>query len=584
MDQPRSSSDELAELVELARKAPGRIAERLASTSLRGQAALALSLGAEDRLEFLLHAPQPLRLVRSLPDAELYMTVREVGPTDALPLIALASAEQLHHVIDLEGWRGDRFDGERAGAWVALMLEAGEPALRRFLRNADEELIALLAQRWFKVRQIEPEGHGHELHVLGQTETGDDGGLVAPDGAHTMSPTIPEHAPAIRRIAQMLYVEQPELFRRALWTAVVELPSELEEQALHWRQSRLEEHGYPPWDEAIGVYSPPDRHPAPPPTFESESAAPRAVLRLLPAGDRLAGAIARLPDGSQGRVLHEILSVANRLLVADAADTGDPATHRESLRNAAGYVTIGLAARGSDADEDARSRLETTSVIQLFRAGYARAVELQDEARDLTRNGWAAAHPRALELLEPRARALLHGLLEPRPLYLEPDGTARPFRTLAEIEECRVSLRSAALIGRLMVDRLGLDVGRVVDDCTAAGTDPPRFSAFLSTLLAWHAVRSELRGDALPGDVVADFLREIASRRSAPADAPRLAMEALVSRMAESFTLSSDETDLLRGFGSAAVERLVEECAGLDPGVPVDPRYVTCLLLNTEEP
>jgi len=574
MDQPRSSSPELAELVELARRAPGRIAERLASTSLRRQAALALSLGAAERLELLLHAPQPLRLVRSLPDAELYLTVREVGPTDALPLVALASAEQLHHVIDLEGWRGDRFDGDRAGAWVALMLEAGEPAVRRFLQNADEELLALLAQRWFKVRQIEPEGHGHEIHVLAQTEMGDEDGLVSPDGGHTMSPTIDEHAPAIQRIAQLFFLEQPERYRRALWTAVIELPSELEERALHWRQSRLEEHGFPPWDEAMGVYSPPDKRPAPPATFEPDTAAPRALLRLLPAGDPLAAAVAGLPDGMQGRVLHEMLSVANRLLVADAADTGDPATHRETLRNAAGYVTIGLAGR---------SRLETTSVIQLFRAGYARAVEVQAEARALTRDGWAAMHPRALELLEPRAQVLVRGLLEARPLYLEPGGKARPFRTVSELEESRVALRTAALIGRLMVDRLGLDVGRVLDDCATVGSDPPRFSAFLSTLLAWHAVRSELRGDALPGDVAADFLREIASSRSAPPDAPRLAMEALVARMADSFALSSDELDLLRGFGDATVERLVEECAGLDPGVPIDPRYVTCLLLKTEE-
>ena len=52
-----------------------------------------------------------------------------------------------------------------------------------------------------------------------------------------------------------------------MWMAQWELPSELEEQALHWRQSRLEEHGFPDWEEALSVYAPPEgvqSHPRPP--------------------------------------------------------------------------------------------------------------------------------------------------------------------------------------------------------------------------------------------------------------------------------------------------------------------------------
>ena len=37
-------------------------------------------------------------------------------------------------------------------------------------------------------------------------------------------------------------------------SALFELPSEVEETALHWRASRLEEHGYPTWDEALSIY------------------------------------------------------------------------------------------------------------------------------------------------------------------------------------------------------------------------------------------------------------------------------------------------------------------------------------------
>ena len=117
--------------------------QRAGTRDVREQAELALRLPPRERLTLLLHAPRPMRLVRSLPDADLYLTVREIGPADAMPLMKLASASQILHLLDLESWRRDRFDGDRSGAWVALLLEADESALRRFLRTADDEHLAL---------------------------------------------------------------------------------------------------------------------------------------------------------------------------------------------------------------------------------------------------------------------------------------------------------------------------------------------------------------------------------------------------------------------------------------------------------
>jgi hypothetical protein len=82
--------------------------------------------------------------VRALPDGEVYLTVREVGPLDAMPLLALASASQLVHILDLESWRGDRFDADRSGAWVALFAEAGEQHLRLLLQRPEEWALSMV--------------------------------------------------------------------------------------------------------------------------------------------------------------------------------------------------------------------------------------------------------------------------------------------------------------------------------------------------------------------------------------------------------------------------------------------------------
>ena len=137
LPEPTSLSIErlAAELDELARHAPSRLAQRVAEMTVQQQAELALRLEPRQRMELLLHAPKPMRLVRALPDFDWYVTVREIGPADSLALIRLAAREQILHLFDLEAWRHDRFDGDRAGAWLAVLLESGEPALRRFLQH-----------------------------------------------------------------------------------------------------------------------------------------------------------------------------------------------------------------------------------------------------------------------------------------------------------------------------------------------------------------------------------------------------------------------------------------------------------------
>jgi len=576
------------ELRALAQRSPDELTERVAGLSIREQAELALRLPPQQRLELLLHAPRPLRLVRALPDADLYLTVREVGPDDALPVLALASVSQLVHLLDLESWRGDRFDADRAGAWIAMLLESGEPALRRFLRNADDEFLALLLHKWVRVEQIEyedsPEKHGH-----GQGDAGTDEGAMTPDGYHRYSPSIPEHVAAIHRMLQVFYLDQRERYDRLIWASMWELSSDLEEQALHWRQSRLEEHGFPDWDEALSVYAPPkgvSSQPRPPsPTDPDGLEASRGFLVALPPESLLLSSMDSLSGERRERVLFEFLSVANRILIADGEDTGDPLSHRAAMCKAAGFIGIALSTRGADRPDEAAEVLAEVATIDLFREGFAGAVELQRRARHLTSAGWAQGHARALELLDPPIRGRVEGLLERRPMFFEYEdgetGHLREFRSAAELEQARVAVEMTEVLGRLLIEHMGLELERVLE-ATPEAADTHRFSTLLTTLLAWHATRAEVRGDPLPADVVADFLRTVASRRTAAPEAPERALQNLLGDLRETYGLSVRESSVIEGYGRYCLERLGEECGGLDPGVPVDPRTVGCLLVTNE--
>jgi len=566
--------DRLSDLLDLARRAPEELGARIERLTLAEKVELALRAPPARRLELLLHARRPRDVVRALPDAELYLTVREIGPADAMPLLALASTEQLLHMLDLESWRADRFDAERAGAWIALVLEADERAVGRLLGALDDEVLALLVHRWMRIVPIERDAA--DVGGTGISESGDERGHVTPDGHYRFSPSIHEHAPAIRRILQILFVEHPERYGRVLWQSLWELSAELEEQGLQWRQSRLEEHGYPSGEEALALYAPPTGKKKVDAPALPAGGAPVAVLRAGRARGVPAPAVDALAGDVRDRVLFEFVALANRVLVANAGDAGDPAAHRAAIETAAGYVTIALETRDAPTPARAASVLAEVSTIELFREGYARAAELGARARALVRSGWAKVHARALDLLDSPIRECVEGLLEPRP------GTARKasFASLAEIEEARASLAMAEVVGRCLIDGAGFDANRLL----RTGVDLPpqgyRLSTALLTLLAWHATRQTMSSESVPVDVAADFVRTIASRRTSGPEAGQRALDRLVQRLAQDQRLEPREIAVLQAFGRFCLERLADECGDLDPGVPLDPRGVACLLLE----
>jgi hypothetical protein len=569
-----------AELDELARRAPARLAERVAEMTVRQQAELALRLKPQQRLELLLHAPKPMRLVRALPDFDWYVTVREIGPADALALIRLAAPDQILHLFDLEAWRQDRFDGDRAGAWLAVLLESGEPTLSRFLRHADDQLLALLLKHWLHITPLEYED-GAEVHGHGLGDAGTAEGGTAPDGQHSFSPTIPEHAQAAHRILQIFYVDHPQRYERAVLDSLWELPAELEEQGLKWRLSRLEEHGFPTWEDALDVYAAPGTPIAssgvPVPTDRDGLVASRRALMPAWSHAALVAATDRLDGEQRERVLHETVTVANRLLVADGADAGEPEHHRAALGKAAAYLGIALERRGVSEPEAIASVLGEHAVVELFREGWSQAVRLQQRAIDLISGGWGIDHPNPLRAIDPPLDERLRALTDKRPRYVEVSednlsGQPREFQNRAEIEETGVAIEMAQQMGDLLFGQLGWSTG--------PEDDPHRLSTLFLTTLARHAVEGSWTTAPLSQGLVADFLRTVGSRRTAAPESAARALEKLVRALTETFQLESRDVSITLSFGRFALERLAGECGALDPGVPPDPRFVSCLILE----
>jgi hypothetical protein len=201
----------------------------------------------------------------------------------------------------------------------------------------------------------------------------------------------------------------------------------------------------------------------------------------------------------------------------------------------------------------------------------------------MLQEGWGQRHPKAETLLDAPLRSRVRGLTAARPLYvaLSEDGADDPrdFRSLAELEETRITLELCETLGLTLLTRRGVAAATLLDESLRPFEDIPRFSTLLLTALTWHTVRAQLRIDRLPEDVVSDFLRTTASRRTADPGAPARAMARLVEAMAAESVLARRPIATLRAFGTTCLDRLAADCANLDPGTPATPRVVGCLRL-----
>ena len=212
-----------------------------------------VQLEAKERQEFLLSAKNGVAIVRALSSETLLYTLKEIGLHDAVGLLTMAAPEQVRDMLDLDCWRKDRLDDERLTNWLMLLDESGSSKLAEWILHADIELLVFLIQRHFEVVRkvdIEEEPDFDESKYF----TFDDQYLLRFRG---------ESEPILYLLLEQLRTLDYRRYLHALENSLFELESGLEEQAFRWRAARLEDRGYPIYEEAQALFRfiPPDSIP-----------------------------------------------------------------------------------------------------------------------------------------------------------------------------------------------------------------------------------------------------------------------------------------------------------------------------------
>jgi hypothetical protein len=181
-----------------------------------------------------------------------------------------------------------------------------------------------------------------------------------------------------------LFQEDYWLYFRLLQSVLHEQQTELEEWALRWRTGRLEDLGFPSWDESMRIYGflRIDRFGDLPETATALDldrwAMPVWITDLPSLGDQvppLFRGVAELEPREREGFFYAFVALANRVAVADRLDLSDAETLPSTIAKATEVASIGLTEVSGRTGLALADVLRRVPLERLFRIGVNRADE-----------------------------------------------------------------------------------------------------------------------------------------------------------------------------------------------------------------
>jgi len=366
----------------------------------------------------ILESPKPGQLVRSLPKTDIYQILHELGLEESMEILQLASPEQVRFVLDWELWDEWSISVDSTVKWLELLLMDEEQAIDTISR-LDQELLLVFLKKTVAV------GGG-----LGDIINSEDYQL---EWDHTFDEMYyikfldRRHSDLLLRFIDLIYRLGHPLYRSLMQGVENELLSELEEQAGQFRSGRLADEGFPAPHEAAALYariSPEDFIPATDKVNLHIDAdlAPFPVIAGSESG-LLARAFASADSPSLRQEFHHL---TNGAMVAEGVTPADHEKMQPVLERVGNYLTIALEFL-CESDAQGAGILKGEHLQRLFSLGYSLLAQLQDRARKLASDNYAADR-------------VLAGLKMKRPRFyrgLDPD-TIDDYREFTGMEDVRL--------------------------------------------------------------------------------------------------------------------------------------------------
>jgi hypothetical protein len=537
-------------------------------------------LPAKERLETILNRPDSAAVVAALAEQDFFLTVMELGPNDALPMLALAQMQQLNLLFDLQWWQKDQILPARAIGWIERLSRASGENLTKWLFQADFELLVILFKRWLRV-----EAAPDDVDLL---EARDQLPPHTFDEQYFWEARYPQYEDLLRTILGYLFETQQYFYLHLINHVIWPIDAEVEEEALRFHRARLEDLAIPDFYDALEIYRAirPDEiptqkeslalgmHPLAPPTF---------ALALLPENDLLGRALRQIHDQRWLETLqYELAALANKVVVVDQLAPDEAEALKQAVDKVAACVNLGLEVKSAGDLEVALSALREMFLEHLFRLGYAQVARVRGRLQQLSRSGWLAQWPAGLAVLEPDWMEAAELLLGKTPRLLRIAGVgglggggARPdlLRTRLDLSDAKQVVDVIIALGPVFAG-LKVDPARLQTCLWPDGQVRELPDVTLGKLL-WTAAANRLwlrRWEPEPLPVTA--WGEVFPHLSAGA------MEQVITEWLAKVVLQNDHRRLVGTYVTPLLRAYGEELASYAPHHAPDPRFMSFFLFS----
>jgi len=424
---------------------------------------------AANTLRTLLQDPQA---VRKLSPPQLHHIVSNIGLTDAVELLEVATPQQVRDTIDLQVWKHDRADSEELLDWVFALVQLPQEVAERHIQAIDVELLGFLLRSRMNI------------YLAREDEAPEE-----PEGTFYQTPDqqlildlLDEESSRVDQVinvVEALYTHDADSARRLLANLMWEVSSELEEWSLRWRNARLQDMGFSDPLEALQIYayldpakvSPEEDSADRPLRVDTEPITAPEPSALLATGEVSfwSDAMETVTDPAEKtRLGAALMALTNMNLSADHVDPADEQGARQSMEHLRGRLSIGLEHLCEADVQRAPAILQHIALIRLARLGHSLILDQQHRLLPLLRQGELGRAPRKLDLLDFALQDHVGPLMAPRPRFLEPGATLRPFRSKADIAVAAKWVDQVILSAQL-VPRDSWPVGELPAPVTLAG-------------------------------------------------------------------------------------------------------------------
>jgi hypothetical protein len=525
------------------------------SLPLHDQATRLGQVDAKTRQELILSSRHSLDLVQLLSPEMLFYTIKEVGLTDAVGLLALASPEQVRDMMDLDCWRKDQLDDRRTLTWLMLLDESGSGKLAQWALRADVELLVLLIRRHFEIvrkADIEEDPDFNQSLYF----TFDDQYLLR---------FIGDEEPILHLLLERLRVLDYRLYTYILENCLMELDSSLEEGAFRWRTARLADRAYPDYEEAqqlFRVVAPesirPERYPRvgvrPLRFAEGEAliSSDHALMLLDVANSFFLSALDQLSPGVIEALGYDLAVLTNQVVIAEGCDPGEVNEVRRCVELAHDCLNIGLEYLAGGDEGKAVHLLHETMLRPFFQIGRSVMLRLGQRARQVATTLQREVGEHWAALVDSPFREAIAGAQRRLPLFfrgLESPGEIlfRPFRSISDVEQVE------ALLEQVPTWFVALDKLAILPE--EAALEKITLAVLWNTAFARWVVAQKVDVQPLQRRDLNALQRKL---RGAQLHTQQTAFQALVTERCQ---LSKQEAQALQALADHALEKLHEALA-----------------------